>query len=123
MTWRRRLDDDVDKIISSTYRRRYVVAPPRWYTNKDESARYWTKPSNVTWPMKRSNQARGACRRPYRARQETDGAGVLWINESGRLLAVHLFPKISMKKIIRNIKLMGRPVVRGDEHVDGADGG
>ena len=56
--------DEVDNIMSSTYRRRYAVEPPQWSTKSDESALDYAKPRDVTCLTKRSNHACGACRRP-----------------------------------------------------------
>jgi hypothetical protein len=59
-----RLVEDAERIMSSTYRRRYAMPMPVRSTNNDESDRVCVNPMDVTNSTKRVNQARGACRRP-----------------------------------------------------------
>jgi len=44
--------------------------------------------------------------------EQADGVGVLWVDEAGGLLAVHLLCQIAMEKGVLDVKLMYGPVVR-----------
>ena len=55
------------------------------------------------------------------AREQADVVGMRVVDKAGGLLAVHMFIKMSMKKVVRNVHLVNWPCSRHPELEDGAD--
>jgi len=46
-----------------------------------------------------------------------------WISDAGGLLAVDLFPQVTVQERIGNVELVSQPALAGDDGEDGLDGG